>query len=112
MTIAVILKGRDRNIVSVAPDATIAEVVTRLREHGIGTVLVLDPTTSGHDIHERHILGIISECDVIHALAASACAGDALALVALHLMTEVRNTVTPSVRAFSLYANSYPELAR
>ena len=96
MTIAVILDGKGRNVVSVAPDATIAEVVTRLREHRIGAVLVLDPITSGYDIHERHILGIISERDVIHSLAASPGAGDVLDLIASHLMTEVRNTVTPS----------------
>ena len=93
MTIETILNSKGRTVVSVAPNASISEVVATLRRHGVGAVLVLDPVASRFDIRERHILGIVSERDVVRALAEVHAAGDVLDMTASQVMTEVRSTI-------------------
>lgn len=62
MTIAAILKQKGSDVASVLPSATIAEVAHVLAERRIGAVVVCD---------ERHdLLGILSERDIVRALAA------------------------------------------
>ncbi len=98
MTIESILNGKGRTVVSVPPTASVSAVVATLRQHGIGAVLVLDPAASRFDIRDRHILGIVSERDIIRALADAHAAGahadsDVLDMVASQVMTEVRSTI-------------------
>jgi CBS domain-containing protein len=60
MHIAAVLKRKGSDVVSIAPDKTIAEAVNLLTRKGIGAVLVL---TSTGDIH-----GILSERDIVTGL--------------------------------------------
>ena len=106
MTIESILNGKGRTVVSVPPTASVSAVVATLRQHGIGAVLVLDPAASRFDIRDRHILGIVSERDIIRALAdahaagahaaGAHAAGDVLDMTASQIMTEVRSTISLS----------------
>ena len=59
MTIATILGGKGRDIISVTPDHNVRDTVALLAEKRIGAVPVMD----GGDV-----VGIFSERDVIHAL--------------------------------------------
>ena len=60
MHVAAVIKRKGSNVVSIAPDRTIAEAVSLLIENGIGAVLVLDGTGAIH--------GILSERDIINGL--------------------------------------------
>ncbi len=93
MTIEAILNTKGRNVVSVPPNASVSTVVAALRRHGIGAVLVLDPVAGRFDVRERHILGIVSERDIIRALAEAQTAGDVLDMAASQVMSEVRSTI-------------------
>lgn len=62
MTIAAILKSKGSDITTVSPHATIAEVVHVLATHRIGAVLVCN--------ERGDLLGILSERDIVRALAA------------------------------------------
>lgn len=61
MTIAVVLKGKGPEVVWVSPTATVAEVAEIIASRRIGAVLVLGP--------DRKMIGIVSERDVVVALA-------------------------------------------
>lgn len=61
MKIADILRAKGRNVHSVLPWRTVAEVVTRLRDLDVGAVLVCDG--------DHLIAGIVSERDIVRALA-------------------------------------------
>jgi len=61
MHVAAVIKRKGSSVVSIAPDRTIAEATNLLTEHRIGAVLVLDGN--------ENIRGIISERDIIRALA-------------------------------------------
>ena len=61
MNVEVILKAKGRSVVTVAPDATVAEAVGLLRARGIGA-LVVSPDGAA-------MAGILSERDIVHALA-------------------------------------------
>lgn len=60
MHVAAVIKRKGSNVVSVAPDRTIAEAVSLLIKNGIGAVLVLDSTGNIH--------GILSERDIVKGL--------------------------------------------
>jgi CBS domain-containing protein len=77
MHVAAVIKRKGSHVVSVAPDRTIAEAVSRLIENGIGAVLVLDGTGNIH--------GILSERDIITGLGRHG--GDTLGLRVEALMT-------------------------
>ena len=62
MNVATILKQKGSDIVWVGPDATLQEAVHLLAEKRIGSALVLDT--------DLKILGIVSERDIVRALAA------------------------------------------
>jgi CBS domain-containing protein len=61
MLIGQILAGKSGNIVTTAPDATIAEVASLLKRHRIGAVVVTEP--------DGKLCGIISERDLACGLA-------------------------------------------
>ncbi|MDA8051921.1 MAG: CBS domain-containing protein [Rhodospirillales bacterium] len=85
MTVAAILKHKGHEVVSIGPTASISEVARLLTGRRIGAVLVLDS--------EEQILGIVSERDIVHSLAANGAR--TLEMTAGQLMTRVVRTVTP-----------------
>lgn len=62
MTVEHILRSKGRNVVTVEPDRTLSEVAKLLSEQRIGAVLVGDAF--------RPVLGILSERDIVRAIAA------------------------------------------
>ncbi len=76
-TIADILSGKGDAVASVAPDDTIATAAARLRDRGIGAVLVIDG--------DGHMTGILSERDIVRQLADSP--GRTLPMKVSELMT-------------------------
>lgn len=62
MTVAAILDHKGREIVSTKPDDTLAAISQLLTQHRIGAVLVRDAAGT--------VLGILSERDIVRALAA------------------------------------------
>lgn len=85
MTIAAILKHKGNHVLSVDPTASIAEVARVLSENRIGAVLVMDAADQ--------LLGIVSERDIVHSLAANGAR--TLEMTAGQLMTRALKTVTP-----------------
>src|SRR6516162_9176753 len=66
MTVSVILAGKGRDVITIEPAARLAEAVRVLAEKRIGAALVLGA--------DRRIAGIISERDIVRALAERAAA--------------------------------------
>lgn len=87
MTIAAILKHKGYDVASVRPSVTVADVARLLAGRRIGAVVVQDAG--------EHLLGIVSERDIIHALAASGAA--ALDMTAGQLMTRALRTAAPQM---------------
>jgi CBS domain-containing protein len=85
MMIAGILRQKGGDVVSVAPTHTIDEVCRLLGARRIGAVLVTDPA--------GHLLGILSERDIVRALPEHGAA--TLALTAADLMTADVETAHP-----------------
>ena len=61
MNVEAILRSKGREVVTIAPDATAKTAIETLRRHGIGALIV---SRDGVTIE-----GILSERDIIHALA-------------------------------------------
>jgi CBS domain-containing protein len=59
MLIASILRAKGSDVVTVAPEATVAELLTELARHNIGAVAVASGDT---------LVGIVSERDVVRGL--------------------------------------------
>ena len=85
MTLAAILKHKGASVISVRPTATIAEVARLLSARRIGGVVVQD--------NAEQLLGILTERDIVHALAAHDAR--ALDMTAAQLMTRSLVTATP-----------------
>ncbi len=85
MTVAAILKYKGNKVTTVDPSTTIAQVTTILSEQRIGAVLVVDGAT--------HLLGIVSERDIVRCLAANGAGG--LDMTAGQLMTKAMQFVHP-----------------
>ena len=85
MTVAAILKHKGYQVLSVNPTATITDVVDLRSQKRIGAVVVIDAADQ--------LLGIVSERDVMHSLAANGAR--TLEMSAGQLMTRVLHTVTP-----------------
>jgi CBS domain-containing protein len=84
MTIAAVIREKGRNVVSVAPDAPIAEIAAIIASRRIGAVVVL--------ADHGGLVGIVSERDVVKALARH---GErVLEQTASDLMTREVTTVT------------------
>jgi CBS domain-containing protein len=77
MTVAAILDHKGHEIVSSRPDDTLEAISRLLSQHRIGAVLVRDAAGS--------VLGILSERDIVRALAAHGAS--ALSLTASAVMT-------------------------
>ena len=88
MTIAAILSGKGREVVSVTAHQSVAEVVGLLADRRIGAVPVMDGAS---------VSGIFSERDVIHALKSHGAA--ALDLKIGDVMTTPAITVGPGEAA-------------
>ncbi len=86
MTVAAILKHKGTDVATVGPTRSIAEVAKLLSSRRIGAVLVCDA--------EDRILGILSERDVMYALASHGAA--TLQMTARQLMTVTLHSATPS----------------
>jgi CBS domain-containing protein len=89
MTIAAILKDKGNKVSHVAPEATIAEVAHVLAEHRIGAVVVCGL--------RGELLGILSERDIVRALAGHGAS--TLDLHAEELMTGHVTTATSHTTA-------------
>jgi CBS domain-containing protein len=61
MTVSIILAGKGRDVVTIEPSASLAEAIRVLAEKRIGAALILGA--------DRRIAGIISERDIVRALA-------------------------------------------
>jgi CBS domain-containing protein len=85
MQVSVLLQAKGSSVVTVAPDATTAHVAAVLTEHRIGAVVV---STDG-----RAIEGVLSERDIVRALAADGPA--ALEAPARSIMTTAVVTCQP-----------------
>jgi CBS domain-containing protein len=62
MTVGLVLKNKDNRVISVEPYATVMEIAEIISSRRIGAVLVLDENAG--------VAGIVSERDVVKALAA------------------------------------------
>ncbi len=107
MNVETILTGKGRDVLTIAPDATIADAVRMLEERRVGAVVV---STDGKAVN-----GILSERDIIHGLAehgaallerrvdqlmtrdVETCVGSATDREVLALMTERRFRHLPVV---------------
>jgi CBS domain-containing protein len=87
MTIAAILKHKGTDVASVGPTRSIAEVARLLSSRRIGAVPVRDA--------EDRLLGILSERDVMYALASHGAA--TLQMTARQLMTVTVQIATPDM---------------
>jgi CBS domain-containing protein len=85
MTVAAMLKHKGHEVVTVQPSATIAAVARLLSSRRIGAVVVRNG--------DGPLLGVASERDIIHALAAHGSA--ALEMTAEQIMTKAIETATP-----------------
>jgi CBS domain-containing protein len=61
MTVSIILAGKGRDVVSIAPNASLASAVSLLTEKHIGALVILGAG--------NRIAGILSERDIVRALA-------------------------------------------
>lgn len=86
MTIASILAHKDSRVVSVGPGEDAVAIAATLARHRIGAVLVRDG--------EGALLGILSERDIVRALAKDGPV--ALSMTARQLMTADIHTVRPN----------------
>ena len=82
MFVSDILSQKGGQVFSVTPSTSVAQIAEQLRQRRIGSVLVLDA--------EGKVAGIVSERDLVYALATHGA--EALALEASRVMT--RNVVT------------------
>ena len=94
MQVSVLLQSKGSEVVTVAPERPVAEVLAVLARHGIGAVVV-----TGDD---RHIDGVLSERDVVRALAREGAA--ALDRAAAQLMTAAVVTCEPDTTVEQLMA--------
>ena len=84
MHVAAILDIKGSDVVTLSPDQTLADAARTLAERRIGTIVI----TAGDDI----ILGILSERDIVRAVAARG--GDALqGRIADHMTKTVKTIV-------------------
>jgi CBS domain-containing protein len=85
MHVSQLLHGKGSAVVTVRPDASVAEVVALLTERRIGAAVVSEDGV--------HIAGIVSERDVVRAVAAGGA--NALRAVASSIMTSDVVTCRP-----------------
>jgi CBS domain-containing protein len=86
MTVQEILSVKGRDVVTIAPNSNLAAAAKLLAERRIGALVVVGP--------EQRIVGILSERDIVQALAARGAA--ALDLPLTEVMTRKVATCSPS----------------
>ena len=80
MTVGTILNAKGRDVLTVRPTQTLRDAILMLSQHGIGAILV----TGG----DQALLGILSERDIVRALAQGT--GDILSeSVSAHMTSKV-----------------------
>lgn len=94
MTVRAILKGKGAAVVTAVPGETLHRIAQLIAEYRIGAVLILDK--------EGHPVGIVSERDIVNALAASGAA--ALASTAADAMSRSLVTCRPTDTADEILA--------
>jgi CBS domain-containing protein len=92
MTVSIILATKGREVVSIEPNASLASAVELLTQKRIGALLILGAG--------RRISGILSERDIVHALAERGA--DALAEPVSRAMTRKVATCTESETVASI----------
>jgi CBS domain-containing protein len=85
MTVAAMLRHKGQEIISVGPTDRVSAVAELLSRRRIGAVMVLDAA--------EQLLGIVSERDIVHAIAANGAR--ALEMTAGQLMTRALRTAKP-----------------
>ncbi len=85
MTVAAMLRHKGNEVASVRPTDKVVDVTELLSRRRIGAVVVLDAA--------EQLLGIVSERDIMHAIAANGAR--ALEMTAGQLMTRALRTVSP-----------------
>ena len=88
MTVKTILRNKGSEVISVRPQLPLVEVARILVQHRLGAVLVREAEEAAGPV-----LGILSERDIVRALAGDA--GSVDGLVAADVMTRVVHTVAP-----------------
>jgi CBS domain-containing protein len=86
MIVQTILSAKGRDVATIAPNITLAAAAKLLAERRIGALVVVGP--------EQRIVGILSERDIVQALAARGAA--ALDLQLTEVMTRKVATCSPS----------------
>jgi CBS domain-containing protein len=86
MTIATILRHKGHDVASISPKARVPDIVAMLAERHIGALLVRDSADQ--------LLGIVSERDIVEALARDGLG--VLDMTAAQLMTSTLFTVDPT----------------
>ena len=84
MTVKSILSEKGGSVVTIEPNATLEAALAVLAEHRIGAIVVLGP--------ERRVIGIVSERDIVRALAAQGAAAFAQSVASV--MTRKVSTCT------------------
>ena len=92
MNVEGILRAKGARVVTIRPDATVAELVRGLRDERIGAMVVSEDGS--------HVDGIVSERDVVHALADTGAA--AINARVSDIMTTPVMTCAPSDSVKSL----------
>jgi CBS domain-containing protein len=85
MTIAAILRHKGHDVAGVRPNTLVSEVARMLSDRRIGAMVVTDSADQ--------LVGIISERDIVHALAGYGA--HALEMTAAQLMTRALKTARP-----------------
>ena len=85
MTVAAMLRHKGHEVASVSPTDKIVDVSELLSRRRIGAAVVMDAA--------EQLLGIVSERDIVHAIAANGAR--ALEMTAGQLMTRALRTVSP-----------------
>ncbi len=93
MRIRDILQTKGSDVVVIAPDSSVRDLVALLRHHNLGAVIVSTDGTT--------MVGIVSERDVVRRLATDA---DVLSARVADVMTEVVHTCRPEDSVDSLMA--------
>jgi CBS domain-containing protein len=94
MNVEAILRAKGSNVATIRPDATVAAAVRELKTRGIGALLVSEDG--------RRVAGILSERDIVHALAERGAA--LLTMPVERLMTRKVVTCVPEDTVSELMA--------
>jgi len=92
MTVKAVLSVKGNNVLTVDPTRKLADATKLLAEHSIGALVVTGP--------DRRVIGIVSERDIVHALASHGTA--ALELPLTDVMTRRVSTCSHSDTICSL----------